>query len=148
MFDSWILGYSMAVASTREGPLTIVGGPRYKHRGVVMTVEARGNVKKIDPHPWKVCVYNQLRLVNGLKRQWDAHKKKFWLIPFFYFIITVSERWILWGRGLCHGCWSRLLHWPGLHICPYVCGHWQRRKSLHLWIIWFGKWQFYPVPLN
>ncbi|KAM8730448.1 integrin alpha-M-like [Acanthopagrus schlegelii] len=47
------LGYSMAVANTREGPLTIVGGPRYKHRGVVMTVEARGQVKKIDPHPWK-----------------------------------------------------------------------------------------------
>ena len=51
----------MAVANTREGPLTIVGGPRYKHRGVVMTVEARGQVKKIDPHPWKVCVDNQLR---------------------------------------------------------------------------------------
>lgn len=50
--DSY-LGYSMAVAKTREGPLTIVGGPRYKHRGVVMTVEARGNVKKIDPHPYK-----------------------------------------------------------------------------------------------
>lgn len=66
----------MAVAKTREGPLTIVGGPRYKHRGVVMTVEARGNVKKIDPHPWKVCVYNQLRLVDSLKRQCDAQLKK------------------------------------------------------------------------
>lgn len=62
----------MAVANTREGPLTIVGGPRYKHRGVVMTVEARGKFKKIDPHPWKVCIYNHLRLVDGAKRQCDV----------------------------------------------------------------------------
>ncbi|XP_073345568.1 integrin alpha-M [Pagrus major] len=50
--DSY-LGYSIAVANTRQGPLTIVGAPRYKHRGIVMTVEAKGRYKKIDPHEWK-----------------------------------------------------------------------------------------------
>uniref|UniRef100_G3NY70 VWFA domain-containing protein n=1 Tax=Gasterosteus aculeatus TaxID=69293 RepID=G3NY70_GASAC len=35
--DSY-LGYSMAVATTMYGTLTIVGAPRYKHRGAVMVV--------------------------------------------------------------------------------------------------------------
>ncbi|XP_062416161.1 integrin alpha-X-like isoform X2 [Pungitius pungitius] len=33
--DSY-LGYSMAVAKTRSGTLTIIGAPRYQHRGAVM----------------------------------------------------------------------------------------------------------------
>ncbi|KAL3967669.1 antigen [Sarotherodon galilaeus] len=35
--DSY-LGYSMAIAKTQTGSLTIVGAPRYKHRGVVVAV--------------------------------------------------------------------------------------------------------------
>lgn len=58
-FDSCILGYSMAVAKTWQGSLTIVGAPRYQHRGVVMAVQTNSNYKKIDPNPWQVCVYNQ-----------------------------------------------------------------------------------------
>ncbi|KAM4526349.1 integrin alpha-M-like [Fundulus diaphanus] len=48
--DSY-LGYSMAVASTTDGPLTIIGAPRYKHRGVVWTV--LNNVKRQEIHPYK-----------------------------------------------------------------------------------------------
>lgn len=50
--DSY-LGYSMAIAKTRQGPLTIVGAPRYQHRGVVMTVYRNNLNKKIDPFPWQ-----------------------------------------------------------------------------------------------
>ncbi|XP_030610792.1 integrin alpha-X-like [Archocentrus centrarchus] len=35
--DSY-LGYSMAIAKTQSGSLTVVGAPRYKHRGVVVAV--------------------------------------------------------------------------------------------------------------
>ncbi|XP_078135070.1 integrin alpha-X-like [Sander vitreus] len=50
--DSY-LGYSMAAASTRQGPLTIIGAPRYQHRGAVMVVFLNENKKKIDPFPWQ-----------------------------------------------------------------------------------------------
>ncbi|XP_056286181.1 integrin alpha-X-like isoform X2 [Pseudoliparis swirei] len=50
--DSY-LGYSMAVANTKQGPLTIIGAPRYQHRGVVMTVFQNTNQKRIDPFPWQ-----------------------------------------------------------------------------------------------
>ncbi|XP_054454415.1 integrin alpha-X-like [Anoplopoma fimbria] len=50
--DSY-LGYSMAVARTRQGTLTIVGAPRYQHRGVVMVVFQNWKQKKIDPFPWQ-----------------------------------------------------------------------------------------------
>ncbi|CAB1440042.1 unnamed protein product [Pleuronectes platessa] len=49
--DSY-LGYSMTIARTREGQLTIVGAPRYKHRGLVMAVHGQIN-QKIDPFPWQ-----------------------------------------------------------------------------------------------
>ncbi|XP_030610790.1 integrin alpha-M-like [Archocentrus centrarchus] len=47
--DSY-LGYSMAIAKTQSGSLTIVGAPRYKHRGVVIAVD-RESLKnqKIEP---------------------------------------------------------------------------------------------------
>uniref|UniRef100_A0A3Q3BIQ2 Integrin alpha-M-like n=1 Tax=Kryptolebias marmoratus TaxID=37003 RepID=A0A3Q3BIQ2_KRYMA len=48
--DSY-LGYSMAVAKTTSGPLTILGAPRYKHRGAVMTVYREYRQKIIDPYP-------------------------------------------------------------------------------------------------
>ncbi|XP_041818025.1 integrin alpha-M-like [Chelmon rostratus] len=51
--DSY-LGYSMAVAKTRQGLLTIVGAPRYQHRGIVMTVDTKGKNKIIDPSQWQV----------------------------------------------------------------------------------------------
>nr|XP_014262790.2 integrin alpha-M [Maylandia zebra] len=41
--DSY-LGYSMAVAKTQRGSLTVVGAPRYKHRGAVFAVN-RENLK-------------------------------------------------------------------------------------------------------
>ncbi|XP_076615332.1 integrin alpha-M-like isoform X2 [Chaetodon auriga] len=54
--DSY-LGYSMAVAKTRQGPLTIVGAPRYQHRGIAMAVDTNGKSKKIDPSPWQIGEY-------------------------------------------------------------------------------------------
>ncbi|XP_039870486.1 integrin alpha-M-like [Simochromis diagramma] len=47
--DSY-LGYSMAIAKSWQGSLTVVGAPRYKHRGVVFAVN-RENLKnqKIEP---------------------------------------------------------------------------------------------------
>uniref|UniRef100_A0AAX7TKE7 VWFA domain-containing protein n=1 Tax=Astatotilapia calliptera TaxID=8154 RepID=A0AAX7TKE7_ASTCA len=47
--DSY-LGYSMAIAKSWHGSLTVVGAPRYKHRGVVFAVN-RENLKnqKIEP---------------------------------------------------------------------------------------------------
>uniref|UniRef100_A0A8D3D6Z6 Integrin, alpha M (complement component 3 receptor 3 subunit) n=1 Tax=Scophthalmus maximus TaxID=52904 RepID=A0A8D3D6Z6_SCOMX len=49
--DSY-LGYSMAVATTPQGTLTIVGAPRYKHIGAVLTVRADRIHKIIDPFLW------------------------------------------------------------------------------------------------
>ncbi|XP_006805783.1 integrin alpha-X-like [Neolamprologus brichardi] len=47
--DSY-LGYSMATAKTRSGSLTIVGAPRYKHRGVVVAVNRQSfENQKIEP---------------------------------------------------------------------------------------------------
>ncbi|KAM4526103.1 integrin alpha-M-like isoform 1-T1 [Fundulus diaphanus] len=48
--DSY-LGYSMAVASTTYSPLTIIGAPRYEHRGVVWTVF--NNIKRQEIHPYQ-----------------------------------------------------------------------------------------------
>ncbi|XP_047464241.1 integrin alpha-X-like isoform X3 [Mugil cephalus] len=49
--DSY-LGYSMAVAKTTSGTVTIVGAPRYQHRGIVMVVdESMTHYKIIDPYP-------------------------------------------------------------------------------------------------
>uniref|UniRef100_A0A8D3C6G1 Integrin, alpha M (complement component 3 receptor 3 subunit) n=1 Tax=Scophthalmus maximus TaxID=52904 RepID=A0A8D3C6G1_SCOMX len=47
-----IEGYSMAVATTPQGTLTIVGAPRYKHIGAVLTVRADRIHKIIDPFLW------------------------------------------------------------------------------------------------
>ncbi|XP_071395803.1 integrin alpha-M-like [Centroberyx affinis] len=48
--DSY-LGYSMAIAKTQNGILTIVGAPRYDHRGIVMALSTTN--QKIDPFPWQ-----------------------------------------------------------------------------------------------
>uniref|UniRef100_A0A672JMG8 Integrin alpha-M-like n=1 Tax=Salarias fasciatus TaxID=181472 RepID=A0A672JMG8_SALFA len=50
--DSY-LGYSMAVARINGDSLTIVGAPRYQHRGIVMTVHNENTMQKIDPFPWQ-----------------------------------------------------------------------------------------------
>lgn len=47
----------MAVATTPQGTLTIVGAPRYKHIGAVLTVRADRIHKIIDPFLWHVRVY-------------------------------------------------------------------------------------------
>lgn len=44
--DSY-LGYSMAIAKTYRGPLTIIGAPRYQHKGLVMTVYNQALIEKI-----------------------------------------------------------------------------------------------------
>lgn len=49
--DSY-LGYSMAVAQTTRGTLTIVGAPRYQHRGIVMAMR-EGYNQTIDPYQWQ-----------------------------------------------------------------------------------------------
>uniref|UniRef100_A0A8C6NS79 VWFA domain-containing protein n=1 Tax=Nothobranchius furzeri TaxID=105023 RepID=A0A8C6NS79_NOTFU len=48
--DSY-LGYSMAVAPTQSGMLTVLGAPRYKHRGVVITVFRDDFHQQINPYP-------------------------------------------------------------------------------------------------
>lgn len=50
--DSY-LGYSIAVAKTRRGTFTVVGAPRYQHRGVVMAVYSQNSHRKIDPFPFQ-----------------------------------------------------------------------------------------------
>ncbi|KAG7227828.1 hypothetical protein INR49_013622 [Caranx melampygus] len=50
--DSY-LGYSMAVAKTRQGTLTVVGAPRHNHIGIVMAVDSRQNSQIIDPSRWQ-----------------------------------------------------------------------------------------------
>ncbi|KAM9837953.1 integrin alpha-M-like [Aulostomus maculatus] len=50
--DSY-LGYSMAVANTQFATLTIVGAPRYKHRGIVMAVYKNVFEQTIDPFKWQ-----------------------------------------------------------------------------------------------
>uniref|UniRef100_A0A3Q1J2U5 VWFA domain-containing protein n=1 Tax=Anabas testudineus TaxID=64144 RepID=A0A3Q1J2U5_ANATE len=50
--DSY-LGYSMTVATTFEGPLTITGAPRFQHMGAVRTVYRNSLLQKIDPFPWQ-----------------------------------------------------------------------------------------------
>ncbi|KAJ3608334.1 hypothetical protein NHX12_025383 [Muraenolepis orangiensis] len=51
--DSY-LGYSMAVAKTIKGPVTIVGAPRYHHRGVVFVFSQSFRLSQtVDPSPWQ-----------------------------------------------------------------------------------------------
>ncbi|KAM3842555.1 integrin alpha-M-like [Diretmus argenteus] len=45
------LGYSMAVGKTKDGMITILGAPRYQHRGVVWMFSA--TVDKIDPFQYE-----------------------------------------------------------------------------------------------
>ncbi|XP_037546808.1 integrin alpha-M-like [Nematolebias whitei] len=54
--DSY-LGYSMAIAETKYGSLTVVGAPRYKHRGAVITVYREDRQKIIDPYPHQIGGY-------------------------------------------------------------------------------------------
>lgn len=55
VFDHCVKGYSMAIAKTRQGLLTIAGAPRYQHRGVVLAVKPNGRSNMIDPNPKQVC---------------------------------------------------------------------------------------------
>ncbi|XP_023145572.2 integrin alpha-X-like [Amphiprion ocellaris] len=50
--DSY-LGYSMAAVKTRDGLLTVVGAPRYEHRGIAVVVYRESLRQKIDPYPWQ-----------------------------------------------------------------------------------------------
>uniref|UniRef100_A0A3B3I6K9 VWFA domain-containing protein n=1 Tax=Oryzias latipes TaxID=8090 RepID=A0A3B3I6K9_ORYLA len=52
--DSY-LGYSMAVATTTRGALTILGGPRYQHRGAVEVVFRDTFKQVINPSQLQVC---------------------------------------------------------------------------------------------
>ncbi|XP_069011777.1 integrin alpha-M [Embiotoca jacksoni] len=54
--DSY-LGYSMAVAETPQGTLTVVGAPRYQHKGVVMAVYRVESTQMIEPFPWQTGEY-------------------------------------------------------------------------------------------
>uniref|UniRef100_A0A3Q2DUR7 Integrin alpha-D-like n=1 Tax=Cyprinodon variegatus TaxID=28743 RepID=A0A3Q2DUR7_CYPVA len=48
--DSY-LGYSMAIAKTQNGPLTIIGAPRYQHKGIVLTVSTQSIIiDRINPY--------------------------------------------------------------------------------------------------
>lgn len=67
-FDSYIQGYSMAVAQTSQGTLTILGAPRYQHRGAVMAVQENNQYKRIDPNPLQVCVHTKINSVSVLKK--------------------------------------------------------------------------------
>ncbi|XP_042363353.1 integrin alpha-X-like [Plectropomus leopardus] len=50
--DSY-LGYSMAVARTRQGTLTIAGAPRYHHQGAVMVISQNWNRQNIELPQWQ-----------------------------------------------------------------------------------------------
>ncbi|KAM7370811.1 hypothetical protein PAMP_010331 [Pampus punctatissimus] len=50
--DSY-LGYSMAVAKTQSGTLTVVGAPRYQHRGIVVSVFKNSLDQTIDSFRWQ-----------------------------------------------------------------------------------------------
>ncbi|XP_077358054.1 integrin alpha-M-like isoform X2 [Festucalex cinctus] len=50
--DSY-LGYSMTVARTQYARLTVVGAPRYQHRGVVMVISQNRLEQTIDPFQWQ-----------------------------------------------------------------------------------------------
>ncbi|XP_051925308.1 integrin alpha-M-like isoform X2 [Hippocampus zosterae] len=50
--DSY-LGYSLTVAQTRNARLTVVGAPRYQHRGVVMVISQNRLEQTIDPFKWQ-----------------------------------------------------------------------------------------------
>ncbi|KAK0155240.1 Integrin alpha-X [Merluccius polli] len=49
-------GYSMAIANTRYGPVTITGAPRYQHRGVAFVYPKSSDLsirQRVDPSPWQ-----------------------------------------------------------------------------------------------
>ncbi|CAL8282126.1 unnamed protein product [Merluccius merluccius] len=53
-------GYSMAVANTRGGPVTITGAPRYDHRGVAFVYPKSSDLsirQRVDPSPWQIGEY-------------------------------------------------------------------------------------------
>ncbi|KAM8876981.1 integrin alpha-M-like isoform 1-T1 [Synchiropus picturatus] len=52
--DSY-LGYSMAVAQTPYGQVTVVGAPRYDHRGIVVA-HRQGSEQIIDPYRWEYMI--------------------------------------------------------------------------------------------
>ncbi|KAF7204497.1 integrin alpha-M [Nothobranchius furzeri] len=54
--DSY-LGYSMAVATSESGILTILGAPRYKHRGLVRIVYKVTTKQEIHPYPEQIGEY-------------------------------------------------------------------------------------------
>ncbi|XP_072229021.1 uncharacterized protein [Leuresthes tenuis] len=54
--DSY-LGYSMAVAKVSDGSLTIIGAPRYQHKGLVRTVQGERTKQTILPHQWQSGEY-------------------------------------------------------------------------------------------
>ncbi|XP_072228952.1 integrin alpha-M-like isoform X1 [Leuresthes tenuis] len=54
--DSY-LGYSMAVAKVSDGSLTIIGAPRYQHKGLVRTVQGETTKQTIVPHQWQSGEY-------------------------------------------------------------------------------------------
>ncbi|XP_075312870.1 integrin alpha-M-like isoform X1 [Odontesthes bonariensis] len=54
--DSY-LGYSMAVATVSAGSLTIIGAPRYQHKGVVRTVQNEITKQTIVPNQWQSGEY-------------------------------------------------------------------------------------------
>lgn len=60
--DRCVLGYSMAIAKTQQGLLTIVGAPRHEHQGLVLVVKASGSYKMIDPNPKQVRAIKVPRL--------------------------------------------------------------------------------------
>ncbi|XP_041830516.1 integrin alpha-M-like [Melanotaenia boesemani] len=53
--DSY-LGYSMAVATAADGQLTIIGAPRYQHRGVVMVVFMDTFWQKLEPNQREIQI--------------------------------------------------------------------------------------------
>ncbi|XP_041830519.1 integrin alpha-M-like [Melanotaenia boesemani] len=53
--DSY-LGYSMAVATAADGQLTIIGAPRYQHRGVVMVVSRDKDKQKLEPNQHEIQI--------------------------------------------------------------------------------------------
>ena len=51
----------MAVAKVSDGSLTIIGAPRYQHKGVVRTVQGERTKQIIVPYQWQVGIYHLYR---------------------------------------------------------------------------------------
>lgn len=127
----------MAIAKTQQGLLTIVGAPRYKHRGQALVVETSGNYVDINPNPEQVRATKAGHTVPSVN----------WAYFHPMSLCCCDSDWrIFWSSCLRHESGQRCLHRPHSHICAHVHRRRQAGESVHLQRIGFGK--CFPALLN